>query len=971
MSDFDLLSAVQSDEGWFCVVGIKDKSVKQKFYKTREEVDQAARQLVNNNINAFFGVAKYKEPTSRKKENVLDLKALWLDIDCGEEKAKVNEKTGKPAGYADQAAGLTALMAFCKGTGLPRPIVVNSGRGLHVYWPLKKAVTREEWEPVADRLRQTCLNNNLYVDPAVFEAARVLRIPGTLNFKDDPPEEVKVVNYGNPVSLGDFSEKLGGATAPVVAKKPNKRPLSALTLALRGNETTLFDKIMRAKPGCAQLKSCYQDRATLSEPRWFNALSIAKFCEDKDVAIHAISGDHPDYNPAEVEAKIRHIVGPHTCEVFERNNPGGCNGCPYKGKFKSPIALGRDLSSKKEEAEGEEAEYEEGEEPTSFEKEIRKIPAYPHPYVKGPTGAILLVEKEVRSTDGELKKETETIVVYECALQIVKRMHDPEQGYVFVLKHYMPKDGIKQFVIPVSCMADKIGLRVELAKYNVLCSDKNYVHLAAYITAAIKNLLHERKAEDMRLQFGWADENSTFIIGDREITKDGTAHSPPSTATTEIASRMVPSGSLEKWKEVFNLYGKKGLEPHAFGALTAFGAPLFGFLGQSGAMINLINSQSGQGKSTILHMCNSVYGHPKKLCFTGDTLNGFVHKLGVHNNLPVCPDELTNIKAETLSDMIYCVSTGSGKDRMKQSTNALRANHTRWNLIALSTSNASFYDKLNFLKNNPDGEMMRVMEYHIEQTSVLDPTYAKQMFDQQLMENHGHAGDIYIKWVLNNLEEVISMVRDLQMKIDAALKLTQRERFWSAIVASNICGGLIAKNRCKLMDWDMNNIYQWACSMTEELRKDVSPPILNSMVVIGDYINRNLQNMLVVQDAPDPTTGKARLPTMEPRGELLIRYEPDTKLMYLSTKQFKSDCSKSQVSYKETVKMLETKGIMKKELNGTARLTKGMSKGMKVNSPVVHAIVLDTSHPEFAGMMDNMVAAATNDTGGVSEASGG
>lgn len=949
MSDLDLLSAVQSDKGWFCVVGIKDKSVKQKFYATREEVDQAAGQLVSNNINVFFGVAKYKEPTNRTKDNVLNLKAFWLDIDCGEEKAKVNEKTGKPAGYADQAAGLTALMAFCKGTGLPRPIVVNSGRGLHIYWPLKKAVTREEWEPVADRLRQTCLNNNLYVDPAVFEAARVLRVPGTLNFKDDPPEEVKIVNYGNPVSLEDFSGKLDGTTASVVAKKPNNRPLSALTLALRGNETTLFDKIMRAKPGCAQLRSCYQDRATLSEPRWFNALSVAKFCEDKDVAIHALSSDHPDYDPAVVEAKITHILGPATCETFARNNPGGCDKCPYAGKFRSPIALGRDVNTRQEEVEVT-ATDKEGKE------EVHIIPAFPPPYFRGDTGGVLKKTAAKEDQNGEKTQDEVIDLIYPRDIYPTKRMNDPRMGDVVVIKYHSPTDGVKTFPILNSCVADMISMRVELAKHGVLCAGRKFDELAFYLIHAINHLQEDKKAESMRLQMGWADKHSRFIIGDREITKDGIYHSPPSGATRETADKMTPTGTLEKWKEVFKLYGTPGLEPHAFGALTAFGSPLFGFLGHNGATISIVNPGSGQGKSTILHMCNSVYGDPKNLCFqSSDTKNGGTHKLGIFNNIPVTLDEKTNIEPKDLSDFLYGITSGSGKDRMKRNGIELQQNHTRWSLLALCTSNAPFADKLMGIKDNPDGELMRVMEYQLNLSTALDMSFAKDMFDRQLLENYGHAGDIYCQWLVNNLERALELLRTVQAKLDKELRLTQRERYWSAIVASNITGGIIAKKYCRLIDWDMEEIYAFACRLIETMRREVAPPLLNHSYVIGDFMNRHIQNTLVADDAVDSRTKLAKLPKMEPKGELVIRVEPDTNLIFISAKHFQNDCSKRQISYKDTITRLKEVGALVKVD------TKRMAKGMKVTTPGVHALYMDASHDMFAGMLTNLIPAVVDE----------
>ena len=57
----------------------------------------------------------------------------------------------------------------------------------------------------------------------------------------------------------------------------------------------------------------------------------------------------------------------------------------------------------------------------------------------------------------------------------------------------------------------------------------------------------------MRLQFGWADKDSKFIVGDREITKDGVYHSPPSSITANLAQALTPKGTLAAWKEVFNL----------------------------------------------------------------------------------------------------------------------------------------------------------------------------------------------------------------------------------------------------------------------------------------------------------------------------------------------------------------------------------------------------------------------------------
>ena len=947
MTDIDLLSTVQPPEGWFAVLGINpnDKDdVKQELVATREEFDAKVQEFLNQKRNVYFGVAKYKTGQNRLKTNVDKLKAFWLDIDCGPGKAEPNIKTGIPEGYIDQATGMQELRRFYKLVGLPKPLLVNSGRGIHVYWPLTEAITREEWEPVAKRLRDLCELHKLYVDRKVFEVARILRPLNTFNFKDDPPSPVELISAADPISLEAIKGILG---VKEVAEAPPKRELTELAKSMMGNTVSSFKKIMIKSAngtGCQQLLSAFEERETLSEPRWFDALSIAKFCEDRDTAIHKMSQDHPDYDYHDTEHKVRHIVGPHTCAEFENSNPGGCEGCPHKGKIRSPISLGKEvLEATEEDNTVIVPSEEEGE-----EQEVHTIPKYPHPFFRGKNGGIYKTPPD---------QETDPIFVYEHDLYVVKRMRDPVLGEVVVMKLHLPRDGVKEFVIPNRSVTDKTELRKELSSHGVVCGTKPFNNLMEFIFGFIRDLQYKRKAELMRLQFGWADANSKFIIGDREITKDGTFHSPPSSTTHNIAQQMQPTGTLEAWKEVFELYGRPGLEPHAFAALSAFGSPLLKFFGQNGAIINVVHSKSGTGKTTILKMINSVVGHPERLsALWDDTLNAKFLRLGVMNNLCFTVDEMTNTTPADFSTLSYGMSQGRGKDRVKSSSNELRLNLTSWQCISVCSSNASFYEKMASLKTSPDGEMMRLIEYKIDYTNAIDTALAKQKFDHQLMDNYGHAGDIYAKWLVDNLEEAKNTAIGIQAKIDKELNLTQRERFWSAVAAANITGGLIAKN-CGLIDWDMKAIYKWATQMILGLREEVKPPVNDVMAVVGDYINRHMQNIVVVNENVDRRTNMPSLPSLEPKGELLIRYEPDTKKMFMAAKPFKNDCVKFQVNYKDTLQQLEKKGIF------TGTINKRLSKGMKVVAPGVHCLVFDCSNSDFLNM-DDLVPQEAPDAGG-------
>ena len=935
MSNIDLLNTVLASDGYYCVVGLKDGYTKQSFHETREDVDAKVIQLVEEGRDVYFALARFETTESRTKENVKLLHAFWLDLDCGEAKAIVNEKTGRPDGYVDQATAIQELLKFCELVGLPVPLLVNSGRGIHAYWPLDRDVTRAEWEPVAKRLSKLCATHKLYADPNVFEVARILRVPGTYNFKDNPPLPVEMITEEcSVVTYEDFKNILG-VTEEAFIEVP-KRELTELGKMMQENVESSFTKIMcrsAEEKGCKQLLSCYQERDTLSEPRWFNALSVAKFCKDADKAIHKLSAGHPDYDPNATISKISHIKGPHTCAEFEKNNPGGCEGCPFKGKIGSPISLGKELI---EAPVTEQGEYviEVPEEEVVPERPTMSysVPRYPEPFMRGKNGGIYFCPKD---------EESDPILVYDHDLYIVSRLKDPVEGEVFLFRRHLPLDGVEEFVIANEKVVDKNSLRSEISKQGVLCVGKQWDHLLHFITLMAKELQYKQRLLHMRLKFGWADNDSKFIIGDKEVTRDGVFYSPPSSVTRDLAAKMYKSGTLDKWKEVFALYGKRGHEPHAYATLSAFGAPLLKFTGQKGSIINVIHPRSGTGKTTILRMINSVYGMPDDLCAAQkDTANAKITHLGLLNNLPFTVDEITNTAPMDFSDLAYSMSQGRGKQRMNSQTNTLRANNTTWATISVCSSNASFYEKLSIAKASPDGEMMRLIEYKIGYTSVLDPAFAKDMFDFQLMDNFGHAGEIYATYLVNNLEQVKHDLKTIQAKIDKELQLTQRERCWSANIAANITGGMIAE-RLELINWDMKAIYLWVTSMVNEMRQEVVQPVHDVMAVVGDFLNRHISNTLVVNDGADRRSNIPIMPSMEPKGDLMVRYEPDTKLMFIDAKAFKNDCIERQVNFKETIKELEEKKILLDTKN------KRLSKGMKVPGPAVRAMILDTTHSDF------------------------
>ena len=982
MDNFDLLEYVLPEGGYYCVLALESGDFAgTKLVATREEAQNLVDKYLAKGQDVYFAVAKFKDPDKgRTQVNVQALKAVWLDIDCGEKKAEVNEKTGRPDGYIDQAAGAKKLREFCETVGLPQPTLVNSGRGLHVYWALDRAVTKEEWRPVASRLRQLCDKQEFYVDPSVFESARVLRVPGTLNYKDDPPKPVSVITTAPEINFDELKDILGvKETVALDASAPRRK--SMLMGKLQDNVQSSFAKIMKrsaGNTGCQQLLDCYVNRATLSEPRWFDALSVAAHCYDRDTAIHILSEGHPDYNREKVEEKVEHIEGPHSCAVFERTNPGGCDGCPHKGRITNPISLGKELVEFDEEEDEEqvdpEPEVEEVEDEYLDRDLLSLKPFLPDNYARGKHGGIYYLDPN--DDEGGPK------LVYEHDLFVIKRMNDPAEGDTTVLRLHTPKDGVKIFFISNIKITQNIEVKKELSKHGVMADEAQFKKITAYVIRAIKALQTLKKADIMRKQFGWADNDTKFIVGDREITVDGVYYSPPSSITQSMAPYFEPAGTLEEWKKAFGMYGREGMELQAFGALSGFGSILLKYTGQKGVMINFVHRYAGTGKTTILRMANSVCGHPEKLLGTvDDTKVAKITKIGILNNIVNTVDEITNTSADDFSELAYAYSQGKGKDKSERDANKLRINDTTWNAISLTSANASFYDKSSSAKAVADGEMMRLLEFQIDYTdqTIISVEEGKEMFDHVLNNNYGHAIEPFIQYIIANSDEVLETLLRVQAKIDKKLKFTSRERIWSASVAANITAGLVASNvgllqitnkegKAELIEdgddagkpktWDLGTLYEKVVEEVGQMSLETKAPLSNASATIADYVYRHNNNILVVEDGVDNRSHLPSSPIREPRGELVIRYEPDTKLMFIKVGHFNQDCVKYQTAKNETIKELKQKGVFVTTKN------KRLAKGMDIDVGLaVRCMVLDCSNSEFFDI-ENLVMPEKKDESG-------
>lgn len=912
MTRTEFLQKVVADKGRFCIFAAHTRS--HYFFDTPEDAEEQIDELVEAGVNVYFAPCTFQSD-KRGNDNVQLAKSFYLDLDCGADKAV----EGK--GYADQATALEALRKFVKSQGLPAPMLVNSGRGIHVYWVLDTPVTLDEWKPVATGLKKLCVEQGLLIDPAVTaDAARILRPVGTKNFKDPTnPLDVVLLRDAAPITL-DAMRNVVPVQAPVVGMHA---PMDDVTRALLGNKIAKFRNILaRGENGCRQLIHIFENQATLDEPLWRAGLSVAWACEDADKAIHKISKGHPDYDPRITIQKAEHTEGPYRCETFNSLNPGLCDGCPHRGKIASPIRLGEEVLV----AQPEHNLFQTIEETPEGEQIVvqRTIPDYPFPYIRGINGGVY---RRMNLPDGGI----EDVSVYRNDFYITKRLTDVEKGETLMAVVHLPKDGVREFSLPLMDALASDRLRDRLAMNGVaIAGAKEMQEIMKYVTTWTHALQAKEEAETSRTQFGWADDNSVFILGDREYRQGGDVrYSPPSNSTIAIAPLLRQRGTLEAWKSVVNMYARPGNEVRAFAFFMGFGAPLLSFTPLRGGLLNLMSPESGTGKSTVQMAINSIYGSPYELLLQkADTINARIHRVGIMNNLPVTIDEITNMQGDQLSELAYAITQGRGKDRMKSQGNELRANHTRWQTLVISSGNSSIYDKLTASKADPDGEIMRVMEFKVERDNTLSKEESDMIFGK-LHENFGVAGDVYIRYLLDNRDYVSRLVDNIQQKVDEQAGFGARERFWSAMTACAIAGGIISQT-LGLHDIDPRKILKWVCKVAPKMQRDVTTVRPTSSENVGVFLMEHARHMLVMNGNPN-AAGIYDKPIKEPYGELLIRAEPDTKHIYISTSHLRKWCTERQISFKDMVDDLVAAGMAERDIK--KRLSTGTGlPGIVVNT---------------------------------------
>jgi len=132
---------VLPSQGVYCVTAISPEGkVSNRFADSLGDLFGLIDEFNQSGQNVFVALNTFSA-YSRKAEYAQYCRSFFIDLDVDPE---------NPKKYPDKEAALADLADFVQLKELPPPVRVDSGGGIHAYWPFTEVVGKDKWVPVTE-----------------------------------------------------------------------------------------------------------------------------------------------------------------------------------------------------------------------------------------------------------------------------------------------------------------------------------------------------------------------------------------------------------------------------------------------------------------------------------------------------------------------------------------------------------------------------------------------------------------------------------------------------------------------------------------------------------------------------------------------------------------------------------------------------------------------------------------------------
>jgi len=888
--------------------------------------------------------ASGKPVAAKSAENALALRAVWIDVDVDARH------------FATTSDALDATTKFTRAIGIRPPTFFNfTSQGFQLFWVLEDAIHPDSWQVLANAMANaTRMLGFVPLDSGlIHDRARLMRIPGTFNWKYQPRLPIWTAHQGDLVTY----DHLRGVLAPYTVALQNSSPRQTTGLfALAGkkpsalfagvaNRTNLTAGVVLAAPtidevanGCPFIEETLQDGgASHREPVWYDALKVAYYTADPKDAAHRLSKGHQGYVPADTDAKLAHVaqdrqgkdIGWPQCDTIRLDGATQCARCPHLKDLKSPLNFAVAKISPQSAGLSAPPPAPPGAPPlTPGSKPPSPWP--PRGYFLNPTGHVF--------KDPDKDHPTGQLV---CGLPMWDGniTYDvPTRGGSSMIHFTAGLDSKRSKIIhiPYAALSDSRTLAACLHEQSFHVGDNDMKRFKTMLTSFIEQL-HAGRHEALQSEdFGWAHEQgkpTAFVYG--KVRWNCNGNRPVALSDHNLDEAYGQVGTLDNWKAACALITDQKIPALDAIVASSFAAPLVLLTGHSGMVVSAFSLESGVSKTAAMRVAQAVWSNPSStMGGLDDTPNYVNDRLGHLRHLPFFYDEMhMQEHVARFVNLIFAMGQGKTKGRMNRS--AVSQPVKTFATLLVAASNYSMVSYISEFTKMTTAGLYRVFEFPVPRntshTGMVDPQAAQQVIGN-LSENYGHAGLRYAEYLGQNAVTIEQEVFASSKAISEQLAASQDERFWTSTMAVLLIGARYG-NRLGLTRIDERRLLNFLLERFFDLRGDrMSSPVdvtkaSNIEAHVANYVASRRANMIVTDrcytavGAP-PTGFRAEVKFPAPgrpiTGRISVRIATDDKMLRISQNDFKVWCREQGLSAnlmsKQVLRVLYARSVTKASL---------------------------------------------------------
>lgn len=806
-----------------------------------------------------------KRKAVRKATNATKLKAIWIDCDV---------KPGDPKHYHTMTEAFDALKAFWEKVALPVPsMIVNSGGGFHVYWISDTPLTFDEWRPYASGLKALLLSEGVKCDTGLTtDAARILRVPGTLNHKYTPHRLVKLLHCSAPYNFesdirflktcinpdsnknspqqGEQVSRIGAARIEDVivtgavfdcpdAAFASLQPDNALQAgaSFSGAAQLVDPRPIFAAPtstggGCAFLREALRTGGRdYDNPKWNLSVLCTAFMENGNDIAHQISSGHAGYSAADTQAlydrkvsdRADRGIGYPSCGAIAGAGSEHCKACPHFAKGKSPLNI-RNLA------------------PVTATVSPAAAPPgallLPENYALNKDNKICLIEQHVNR--GEVVEEWKQL--FHNIIDDAYATKSPEALHL----HITTDKGNWTWATLRKVDFAGPGYEKKLAEVGLDYCGEHKTKLEAFLMSFLAKM-KEAAEQQETVGFGWyrpRGQIEGFAYAGHIFRPDG-SQTPAGHADEKLRRRYQPMGSIINWHATAS-YILRQRRPD-FDAIIAvsFAAPLMELTGTTGGIVASMG-EPGSGKSYAMEVAAAVWGHHKQTVERkGSTDKSLINKLGTLGNLPAFWDEISDQQSQARFMSVASQLSGGGEGGRLNSS-IQQQERGEWSTIININGNKSWRDYVVSQQKDHGAGLRRVLEYWVPkdipnpqgQVPVSEAESARAL----LLHNYGGVGEEYARYLMTHLEQVNQIIQRNTSMFEQKLLPDKKESMWLALCATILSGAEIATLMPTPVNFNTNRLFDFLLNVFLDNRRYTSSANVNPVETAEDYLAQYLKD---------------------------------------------------------------------------------------------------------------------------------